>query len=130
MMLLASGARWKERSVAESGHAASAPGSGKFVDSREPFGGFDASLFPRVFLMHPRIEGVTMVYVKNVPGWERALRIVMGLAGLLFAAMSWGTAGFGLAAIAGLTGATLALTGLFGFCPMCAMVGRKPGKGR
>lgn len=69
-----------------------------------------------------------MFYVKNVPGWERALRIVMGLAGLVFAFMNWGTASVAVAA--GLMGAVLALTGLFGFCPMCAMVGRKPGKGR
>ncbi|MBN8757901.1 MULTISPECIES: YgaP family membrane protein [Variovorax] len=69
-----------------------------------------------------------MFYVKNVPGWERALRIVMGLASLAFAFMNWGTASVAVAA--GLMGAVLALTGLFGFCPMCAMVGRKPGKGR
>lgn len=71
-----------------------------------------------------------MLYAKNLPGWERALRIAMGLVGLVFAAIGWGTAGFGLAVAIALTGAVLALTGLFGFCPMCAMVGRKPGKGR
>jgi hypothetical protein len=71
---------------------------------------------------------MSMLYVKNVPGWERALRIVMGLAGLAVAAMNWGSAP--LAVGAGLMGAMLALTGLFGFCPMCAMVGRKPAKGR
>lgn len=69
-----------------------------------------------------------MFYVKNVPGWERALRIAMGLAGLAFAFMNWGTASAAVAA--GLMGAVLALTGLFGFCPMCAMAGRKPVKGR
>lgn len=71
---------------------------------------------------------MSMLYVKNVPGWERALRIVMGLAGLAVAAMNWGSAP--LAVGAGLMGAMLGLTGLFGFCPMCAMVGRKPAKGR
>lgn len=69
-----------------------------------------------------------MLYIKNVPGWERALRIVAGLAGLVFAAMNWGAAGSALAVAAGLGGAMLALTGLAGFCPMCAMVGRKPGR--
>jgi hypothetical protein len=64
-----------------------------------------------------------MLYVKNLPGWERALRIVMGLAGLVFAAMNWGSVN--LAVGVGLMGAVLAVTGLFGFCPMCAMVGRK-----
>ncbi|HEX7867193.1 MAG TPA: DUF2892 domain-containing protein [Variovorax sp.] len=72
-----------------------------------------------------------MLYAKNLPGWERALRIAMGLVGLVFAAIGWGTAGFGLAVAIALTGAVLALTGLFGFCPMCAMVGRKlDNKGR
>lgn len=80
--------------------------------------------------MHPRNEGIAMFYAKNLPGWERALRIVMGLAALVYAAIGWGTAGFGLAVAIGLMGAMFALTGLFGFCPMCAMVGRKPVKGR
>lgn len=64
-----------------------------------------------------------MLYVKNVPGWERALRIAMGLAGLAFAAMNWPADT--LAVAVGLLGAMLALTGLVGFCPMCAMLGRK-----
>ena len=40
-----------------------------------------------------------MFYVKNVPNWERILRIIMG--------------------------AMLAMTGLFGFYPMCTMIGRE-----
>ncbi|WPG38482.1 DUF2892 domain-containing protein [Variovorax sp. EBFNA2] len=64
-----------------------------------------------------------MLYVKNVPGWERALRIAMGLAGLAFAAMNWPADA--LAVAVGLMGAMLALTGLVGFCPMCAMLGRR-----
>lgn len=64
-----------------------------------------------------------MFYAKNVPNWERILRIVMGVMALVFAAMNWGSSG--LAAGAGIMGAMLAMTGLFGFCPMCAMVGRK-----
>lgn len=75
-------------------------------------------------------ESIAMFYVKNVPGWERALRIAMGLAGLVFAAMNWGSASLATNVVIGigLVGAMLAVTGLFGFCPMCAMVGRKPGK--
>lgn len=68
-----------------------------------------------------------MFYVKNVPTWERALRVVMGLAGLAFAFAQWG--GSALAAGAGIMGAMLAMTGLVGFCPMCALVGRKLDKG-
>ncbi|QOF81770.1 DUF2892 domain-containing protein [Variovorax sp. 38R] len=64
-----------------------------------------------------------MLYVKNVPGWERALRIALGLVGLAFAAMNWPANA--LAVAVGLMGAMLALTGLVGFCPMCAMLGRK-----
>ena len=67
-----------------------------------------------------------MFYVKNVPNWERILRIVMGLMALGYAAMSWGAP---LAVGAGVMGAVLSMTGLFGFCPMCAMVGRKLDKG-
>ena len=64
-----------------------------------------------------------MFYVKNVPNWERVLRVVLGMMALAFAAMNWGVSG--LAVGMGIMGAMLAMTGLFGFCPMCAMVGRK-----
>ncbi|MBE7942176.1 MULTISPECIES: DUF2892 domain-containing protein [Ramlibacter] len=67
-----------------------------------------------------------MFYAKNVPAWERILRLVMGAMALGFAAMSWGAP---LAMAAGVMGAVLAMTGLVGFCPMCAMVGRKLDKG-
>ena len=69
-----------------------------------------------------------MFYVKNVPAWERILRLVMGLMALAFAAMNWGVSG--LAVGIGVMGAMLAMTGLLGFCPMCAMVGRKLDKAR
>ncbi|MEO7886447.1 MAG: DUF2892 domain-containing protein [Polaromonas sp.] len=67
-----------------------------------------------------------MFYVKNVPAWERILRVLIGMAGLAFAAMNWGASGIAVAGvIVGVMGAMLAMTGLFGFCPMCALVGRK-----
>ena len=62
-----------------------------------------------------------MFYVKNVPGRERALRAVVGIGALGFAALD--RSGVGIAA--GLAGAMLALTGLVGWCPMCALPGRK-----
>ncbi len=68
-----------------------------------------------------------MLYVKNVPTWERVLRIAMGLMALAFAAMNWG--GSNLAVGVGVMGTMLAVTGLVGFCPMCAMVGRRHDKG-
>lgn len=46
-------------------------------------------------------ESIAMFYVKNVPGWERALRIAMGLAGLVFAAMNWGSASLAVTVVAG-----------------------------
>ncbi|RZJ12976.1 MAG: DUF2892 domain-containing protein [Rubrivivax sp.] len=63
-----------------------------------------------------------MLYVKNVPNPERVLRVVLGIAvagaGL---ALMGGTAGWLIAA----SSAGLVLSGLFGYCPACAMVGRK-----
>ncbi|MGJ0510053.1 MAG: YgaP family membrane protein [Methylocystis sp.] len=64
-----------------------------------------------------------MLYVKNLPGWERAARVAMG-AGLLAASvlhfgptpMGWGV---------GAMGAMAAMSGLLGFCPACAMVRRR-----
>jgi hypothetical protein len=62
-----------------------------------------------------------MVYVKNVPTGERVLRVACGAvaagAGL---ALLGGTAGWLVAASA----AGLVASGLFGFCPACALFGR------
>ena len=65
-----------------------------------------------------------MLDVKNLPAWERWLRGLIGLGlAALGATMDWGTlAGWLLIA----TGAAALLTGFVGFCPMCALVGRKP----
>ena len=64
-----------------------------------------------------------MFYRKNLYAFEQIARLVGGAAiaigGLIFLA---GWPGWALAA----TGAFLAVTGVFGFCPACAMVGRKP----
>ncbi|MEH2515089.1 hypothetical protein V1279_000662 [Bradyrhizobium sp. AZCC 1610] len=61
-----------------------------------------------------------MFYRKNLPGWERAMRSVAGVGmigyGLLGMPAGYLIAGTGVVAIA---------TGFFGFCPMCAMVGRR-----
>ena len=63
-----------------------------------------------------------MLYVKNVPNGERVLRVVLGAAvaaaGIV---MLGGTFGWLIAAGA----AGLVLSGLFGFCPACALVGRR-----
>lgn len=64
-----------------------------------------------------------VIYVKNLPNWERAARGVMGTLAVVFAVVNWGVSG--VAVGAGVMDAVLALTGLVGFCPMCALVGRK-----
>lgn len=62
------------------------------------------------------------LYVKNVPNWERALRIIAGLAiaigGLTAMAAPWNW-------VLTAAGIGLGLSGVFGFCPACAMVGRR-----
>lgn len=64
-----------------------------------------------------------MFYARNLPGWERGLRTIGGI----------GMIGYGLIGLSGTTvgyviagaGMVTMLTGFFGFCPMCAMVGRR-----
>jgi hypothetical protein len=59
----------------------------------------------------------------NVPGWERAARALLGI-GLLAATALVPLTGWPLwAALA--AGATLIVTALAGFCPACAMIGRR-----
>jgi hypothetical protein len=64
-----------------------------------------------------------MLYRKNLPGWERAMRTIGGVVMNAYALLGMpGTmAGY---LIAG-TGAIAIATGFLGFCPMCAMVGRR-----
>lgn len=61
-------------------------------------------------------------YVKNVPPVERVLRIVIALA-IIAGAFVWLSRPSALLVAAGSAG--FALTGLLGYCPACAMVGRK-----
>ena len=70
-----------------------------------------------------------MFYRKNLPGWERAMRMIGGVAmiayGLLGMPGLLSTPGAMAGYLIAGTGAVAILTGFFGFCPMCAMVGRK-----
>ena len=63
-----------------------------------------------------------MWYVKNLPLWERGLRF---LAAAFMASCAWhyglNPVGIGFA-LAGVVGA---LTAIVGYCPMCAMAGRR-----
>jgi hypothetical protein len=68
------------------------------------------------------LVGMSAFYVKNVPPVERWLRILVALAVVAYALVALGGLWRPLVA-AGAGG--FALTGLFGFCPACAMIGRK-----
>jgi hypothetical protein len=64
-----------------------------------------------------------MFFQKNLPLWERVLRTVVGLAVVLAAFMlpmadvlKW---------LLAASGASFVAMGFVGFCPMCAMFGRK-----
>lgn len=67
-----------------------------------------------------------MFYTKNVPHFERALRILAGVGIAVAGVLTHQSTAMELA-LAG-TGIFVGMTGFFGFCPMCAMVGRKPAK--
>jgi hypothetical protein len=65
---------------------------------------------------------MSMWFVKNVPNGERLLRVLAGVAGVA-ASLAWLPAPWGWVGAASAAG--IALSGLVGFCPACAMVGRK-----
>jgi hypothetical protein len=64
-----------------------------------------------------------MLYRKNIYSWEGMLRIIvgLGLAGYCLFAVPGSMLNYVIAA----SGAGFAVTGLIGWCPMCAMVGRR-----
>ncbi len=63
-----------------------------------------------------------MFYRKNLPLWERGVRLagaaLMGLCAIQFAGTPVGWA-------FGIMGALFAVTSIAGFCPLCAIAGRK-----
>ena len=69
-----------------------------------------------------------MLYVKNLPTWERVLRVALGAALAAGALVLWpGLVGWVVAGAC----AGMALSGLLGFCPACALAGRRlPGGGK
>lgn len=60
---------------------------------------------------------------RNLPHWERAIRIIAGAA-IALGVFSGYTTGI-LSWLALATAATLILTAFVGFCPACAMIGRR-----
>jgi len=69
-----------------------------------------------------------MFYPKNVPNIERALRIILGIGLVAFAVFGQTTiSGFSplLTGIAIFSALFMVVTGFVGWCPACAMIGRK-----
>lgn len=65
-----------------------------------------------------------MVYQKNLPLWERLVRVLIGLAFVGWSIM--GTSSQLITALAVLSAIVVIGTGFIGYCPACAMIGRKP----
>jgi hypothetical protein len=64
-----------------------------------------------------------MFYVKNIPGWERAIRLIMGTGLVAAAVVHFGPTAIGWGV--GAMGTMAVMSGAVGFCPACAMIGRK-----
>lgn len=65
-----------------------------------------------------------MKFHRNLPQWERALRVVFGLALVIAALTRFESPLLAGALIA--AGLTAIGTGLFAFCPVCSIAGRRP----
>jgi hypothetical protein len=61
-------------------------------------------------------------YAKNLPAWERSLRVLLAVAVALLAGALLPAPGRWVAAAAALV---FGVTGVVGFCPMCALAGRR-----
>ena len=64
-----------------------------------------------------------MFYVKNLPTWERIIRVMMAIALAAYGFLGLGTTTAGYVAMG--MGVMMLMTAFLGFCPMCAMAGRK-----
>jgi hypothetical protein len=66
-----------------------------------------------------------MFYAKNVPGWERVVRVVLGVVAVALAlTLLKGVPGI----VVALAAAGIVVSGLVGFCPACALAGRRLAK--
>lgn len=69
-----------------------------------------------------------MLYPKNVPNIERALRIILGIgpvAFVLFGQAAASSLSPLLTTVVVFSAIFMVLTGFIGWCPACAMIGRK-----
>lgn len=74
-----------------------------------------------------RMERKAMWYRKNVGGWERAARLIGG--GLMVVCGMVALQASPLGLLLSAAGVVTLVTGLFGYCPACAVAGREPIKG-
>ncbi len=63
-----------------------------------------------------------MLSYRNLPGWERALRLALGAGLLTGGALLWGRPG---AIVLLIGGCAAVVTALVAWCPLCAAVGRR-----
>lgn len=66
-----------------------------------------------------------MFFAKNLPVWERVIRVAAGILMVLGGVFGPGLATTPLGIMIAAAGGMTVLTGFFGFCPACAMVGRR-----
>ena len=64
-----------------------------------------------------------MLYRKNIRGWEQVTRLLAGVT--MLACGLIGLAGNPVGYLVAGVGVATGLTGLFGYCPACAVAGRK-----
>jgi hypothetical protein len=76
---------------------------------------------------HEPEERRTMWYRRNVGGWERAARLIGGGLMLICGVVALHATPLGL--LLGGAGVVALVTGVFGYCPACAVAGREPRKG-
>lgn len=64
-----------------------------------------------------------MFYRKNLFAWEQVVRLLIGMALIGASLVGWLSAPWHYVAMA--VGAILVITGAVGYCPACALAGRK-----
>ena len=64
-----------------------------------------------------------MLYHKNLPGWERVVRVAAGAA--MIACGLLGLRGMPIGYLIACVGVITGVTGFVGFCPACALAGRR-----
>ncbi len=63
-----------------------------------------------------------MLTYKNLPGWERLVRLLAGA--VMIACGLIGLKGLPIGYLIACVGVVTAITGFVGFCPACALAGR------